>query len=554
MPFSPLLRFLESTGRTPIAAEIDTGIGLIERFSQALLAQGYLSSTVRAYRGKCRHFIVWLYLSGIPISTADGNVRNRFLDHDCACGRPIFFRKPGCFNASGRDGYRIGKFLDFLASEGVVEGKAHPPRPEKPDGHLAAFLDWLRRHRGVGEQTLSNYRRFVSALLLDLGDDPGRYDAAMIRDALLRRVKTGSRGQARNLTVSLRMYLRYLASVGHCPPGLVHAVPTIPERSRSTLPRYVSSDDIERTIASCDATTATGSRDKAVLLLLARLALRAGDVANLRLTDIDWNEATISVSGKSRSRMRLPLPQDVGDALKDYVLHVRPRVVEEKVFLRALAPRHLPVGGSGAVSSIARRALERAGIERAGLPAAHTFRHAAADESAAVRRSAGSCRRPSAAPVPKTTAIYAKSRCSNAPRSDPALADRGRFEMMLMEQVERYVALKRALGLSYAEPAQLLRTYAAQADAHGDTFVIGATVLDWASRTSSNRQARKRLCVVRGFAAMLHAEDPRHEVPSADYFGKRATRRKAPNLLSPGQLGRIMDAALALPPPARSRR
>ena len=120
--------------------------------------------------------------------------------------------------------------------------------------------------------------------------------------------------------------------------------------------------------------------------------------------------------------------------------------------------------------------------------------------------------------------------------------------MMLMEQVERYVALKRALGLSYAEPAQLLRTYAAQADAHGDTFVIGATVLDWASRTSSNRQARKRLCVVRGFAAMLHAEDPRHEVPSADYFGKRATRRKAPNLLSPGQLGRIMDAALALPP------
>ena len=404
----PLLRFLESTGRTPIAAEIDTGIGLIERFSQALLAQGYLSSTVRAYRGKCRHFIVWLYLSGIPISTADGNVRNRFLDHDCACGRPIFFRKPGCFNASGRDGYRIGKFLDFLASEGVVEGKAHPPRPEKPDGHLAAFLDWLRRHRGVGEQTLSNYRRFVSALLLDLGDDPERYDAATIRDALLRRVKTGSRGQARNLTVSLRMYLRYLASAGQCPPGLVHAVPTIPDRSRSTLPRHVSGDDIERTIASCDATTATGSRDKAVLLLLARLALRAGDVANLRLTDIDWNEATIRVSGKSRSRMRLPLPQDVGDALKDYVLHVRPRVVEEKVFLRALAPRHLPVGGSGAVSSIARRALTRAGIERAGLPAAHTFRHAAATNllrSGAPLEVVGALLRHQS---PKTTAIYAK--------------------------------------------------------------------------------------------------------------------------------------------------
>ena len=404
----PFLRFLESTGRTPFPPEIDTGIGLIERFLQALLAQGYLPSTVRAYRGKCQHFIVWLYLSGTPISTADGNVRNRFLDHDCACARPIFFRKSGCFNASGRDGYRIGKFLDFLVSEGVVEGKAHPPRHEKSDGHLTAFLDWLRRHRGVGEQTLRNYRRFVSTLLLDLGDDPGRYDAAIIREALLRRVKTGSRGQARNLTVSLRMYLRYLASAGKCPPGLVHAVPTIPDRSRSTLPRYVSSDEIERTIATCEATTAIGLRDKAVLLLLARLALRAGDVANLRLGDIDWNEATIRVSGKSRSPRRLPLPQDVGDALKNYVLQGRPRVEEDKVFLRAMAPRHLPIGGSGAVSSIARRALTRAGIERAGLPAAHAFRHAAATNllrSGAPLEVVGALLRHQS---PKTTAMYAK--------------------------------------------------------------------------------------------------------------------------------------------------
>ena len=120
--------------------------------------------------------------------------------------------------------------------------------------------------------------------------------------------------------------------------------------------------------------------------------------------------------------------------------------------------------------------------------------------------------------------------------------------MTLTDQVERYVALKRALGLSYAEPAQLLRTYAAQADAHGEMFVVGATALDWASRTPSKRQAWKRLHVIRGFAAAVHAEDPRHEVPSADYFGKRETRRKPPNLLSPEQIERIMEAALALPP------
>ncbi len=120
--------------------------------------------------------------------------------------------------------------------------------------------------------------------------------------------------------------------------------------------------------------------------------------------------------------------------------------------------------------------------------------------------------------------------------------------MTLMEHVERYLALKRALGLSYAEQAQLLRAYAVHAEALGDTRVVGATVLDWAARTSSKRQARKRLGVLRGFAAALHAEDPRHDVPSPDYFGKRDTRRKPPNLLSMRQIGRIMDAALTLPP------
>ena len=204
------------------------------------------------------------------------------------------------------------------------------------------------------------------------------------------------------------MYLRYLASVGHCPPGLVHAVPTIPERSRSTLPRYVSSDDIERTIASCDATTATGSRDKAVLLLLARACTacrRCGQPAADRHRLERGNHQRV---GEVEKPDAPAAPQDVGDALKDYVLHVRPRVVEEKVFLRALAPRHLPVGGSGAVSSIARRALERAGIERAGLPAAHTFRHAAATNllrSGAPLEVVGALLRHQS---PKTTAIYAK--------------------------------------------------------------------------------------------------------------------------------------------------
>ena len=405
----PFFRFVvEATGRTPVPAEVATGIDLLERFSQALLAQGYLPSTVWAYQGQCRHFIVWLYLSGIPISTTDENVCRRFFEHDCLCARPIFFRKPGNFNANGGDPGRIRKFIDFLASEGVVEGNARSTRCDEPDEHLSSFLDWLRRHRGVSEQTAKTYSRQISALLHDIGDDPAQYDAATVRDALLHRLKSVSHGQAHNLASSLRMYLRYLASAGLCPPPLIYAVPTIPDRCRIRVPRYVAGEYIERSIASCDTTTPIGVRDRAVLLLLARLALRAGDVVNLRLSDIDWNEATIRVSGKSRTPTILPLPQDVGEALKDYILGARPRVAEDKVFLRSLAPRHVPVGGSGAVSSIARRALERAGVDGVRPLGAHVFRHSVATgllRSGASLEVVGALLRHRS---PKTTAIYAK--------------------------------------------------------------------------------------------------------------------------------------------------
>ncbi len=405
----PFFRFVvEATGRAPLPVEVANAIGLLERFLETLVRQGYSPATVRGYRGKCRHFIVWLYLDRIPLGTVDETVRRRFLNHECRCARPVFFRKPGNYTASGADGYQLERFAEFLAGEGIVEAQVQPPQHERPDKRLMAYLDWLRRHRGVGEQTVNNHKRFVSALLADLGNDPGQYDAATVRDALLRRLETVSRSQARNLASSLRMYLRYLASAGDCPPGLVCAVPTIPDRPHTRLPRYVASEDIERAIASCDLTTSIGLRDRAVLLLLARLALRAGDVLNLRLTDIDWNEATVRVAGKSRTRTALPLPQDVGEALKDYILHARPRVAQAKVFLRSVAPRDLPLGDSGAVSSIARRALERAGVDSAGRLGAHTFRHSTATSllrSGAPVEVIGALLRHS---TPKTTAIYAK--------------------------------------------------------------------------------------------------------------------------------------------------
>jgi integrase len=114
--------------------------------------------------------------------------------------------------------------------------------------------------------------------------------------------------------------------------------------------------DVERVIASCDLTTPMGIRDRAVLLLLARLGLRAGDIAGMRLDDIEWREGTLRIRGKGRREIRLPLPQDAGDAIIAYLQDARPLGACEQIFLRTIAP-HRPLA-SASVSSIASLALE----------------------------------------------------------------------------------------------------------------------------------------------------------------------------------------------------
>jgi integrase/recombinase XerD len=139
------------------------------------------------------------------------------------------------------------------------------------------------------------------------------------------------------MTTALRGYLRFLAAVGLCRSGLDHAVPTIPQWRLSALPRYLPASAVERIVASCDLSKPHGIRDRAILLILARLGLRAGDVLTMRLDDIAWNEGTIRVRGKGRREVRLPLPQDAGDALIEYQSRARPRVDGNRVFLRSSA-------------------------------------------------------------------------------------------------------------------------------------------------------------------------------------------------------------------------
>ena len=401
-----VLGYLLETGQAAVPASIVTGRDLVEAFADSLVAQGYRRGTVRGFRNSCRHLVVWLYRSELTLGEIDDGVLQRFLDHRCDCEHPRFFGRPHAFAGSRRVKAEIARFASFLIDRNVVADWRDPLPKTSGGAHVDAFLGWLRQHRGARDTTLKAYRQSLQALLPLLGDDPGTFDAASIRAAILERAQSGSRNTAEGS--ALRAYLRFLTSQGLCRPGLADAVPSIPRRTGSQLPRHLAQEDIEALLASCDPATAIGLRDRAVLLLLARLALRPGEVAALRLDDIDWKRALVAVRGKSRRGATLPLPQETGDAVKDYILRARPGTACQTVFPQFRAPHGCL--SSGAVSGIVKRAMKRAGMDGEGLPLppAYALRHSRATHllrGGASPEAVGALLRHQSV---KTTALYAR--------------------------------------------------------------------------------------------------------------------------------------------------
>ncbi len=349
----------------------------IDAFLHHLSDQGYRDSTVQAFRLSCRHFIVWLYRSNRTLEQIDEDLVRRFSEHECTCSCPRFYRNAR-FKITPGYRARVIRFVDWLAGEGVIGNWCEADPAGTRSELVDRFVEWMRHHRGLCEKTLRNYDRLLHRKILpELGSDPALYDAGSIRTTFTNLAPFCSSCHAARIASALRVYLRYLGVHGLCPPELAAAVPTVKHQPACDLPRYVSPSEIEALIGSCDPTTLVGLRDQAILLLLARLALRAGDIVALRLDDINWEQARIRVNGKSRCSQELPLPQDAGDALKTYLLEGRPRVHNKMVFLRACAP-YRALSGSGAVSKIVRRSQKRIGMEGKHLPAAHLFRHSQA--------------------------------------------------------------------------------------------------------------------------------------------------------------------------------
>ncbi len=296
-----------------------------------------------------------------------------FSEHlrSCRCPRAMGGRR----NHHTIFGARL--FRQHLVEIGVCRSALAALQPAEPC-LVADFKVWLRKHRGASDSTIKLYARDAAHLMAALGDDPERWEPAAIRSFFLDRASDCGKGAVEKLTTSLRAFLRYLAVKGRCRAGLADVVPGYAHWRLADLPRYLAAEQVNRLIAACDGEVVERRRDRAILLLLARLGLRAGDVAQLRLDDIEWGTGSLRVSGKSRYEVRLPLPQDVGDAIAAY-LACRPSTCpSDHVFLRNIAPFRPFRKGDG-VSSLVRRLMQRAGIV-APVKGAHVLRHTAATE------------------------------------------------------------------------------------------------------------------------------------------------------------------------------
>jgi integrase/recombinase XerD len=332
-------------------------------FAQALWARGYTARTIETKVYSLRAFQKWLAARAVALDAVDERTIDAFLR-----------TQPG---GPARHGRTLCDFLAHLRTAGLA---AWPPlaSPSRLDEWVERYERHLRVERGACQTTIETHVGLARPFLeRHVGADGSlALTAADITAYLQREVQRRSPARAKHVVWVLRTLLRYLFQEGYT-RDLSPAVLTVRDWRLTTVPKSLPPADVERLLAACPRDTATDRRDRAILLLLARLGLRAGEVVALELGDIDWRAGTLTIRAKKGLRQeRLPLPVDVGQALATYLRRGRPVGAGRRVFLRVRAPR----GGfrsAGGVTSVVQKALARADLHppRRG---AHLLRHSLA--------------------------------------------------------------------------------------------------------------------------------------------------------------------------------
>jgi site-specific recombinase XerD len=370
----------------------------LQQFAESSHQQRYARESIQVQLRAIGRFGRWLKRSRITLKNLRLTHAQRYLRHNG--------------DVRKGDARTLQRFLELLTQQGVnlMLGSPAKAQVEVVAEHFASYL---KHERGLAPRTIKYHQRFVGQFLSWRFGKRGAREVNLARiqgsdlvSFVQREATKRSAGSARMITAALRSFVKYSLFRGTLDKDISGAIPKVHCYSLSGIPRFLTSGQVRRVLASCNRRTAMGRRDYAILLLLSRLGLRACEVAALDLEDIDWTTGTLTIHGKASKMCKLPLPHDVGKAIAAYVSKDRPIVPSRRVFLRVFAP-HTGFAGPQGVCQMVRETLGRAGVQ-SHSKGAHQFRHSLATRMLGNRASLADIGQVLRHARPKTTFIYAK--------------------------------------------------------------------------------------------------------------------------------------------------
>jgi len=343
--------------------------GHIDAFVKHLSYQGYAVWTIKYSMRLLADLTTWMHQQQVVITDLAEQPVNTFFQQRYQTLRPH------------RDDRAIlVKLLTYLRMTGIIVEPIKVVNNPAIDNLLQEFQQHLIDHRNLAPITIQTYLNTVEHFLFHCyAAKPLKLEALNVPEItgfMLQQARHYSAGHTQLIASGLRNFFRFLLQQGITNTNFAQCVLTPARRQLSTLPKFIKADDVELLLQSVNQETPAGRRNFAILQLLARLGLRSGEVASLTLDDINWDEGIITVGGKGGHKDQLPLPQEVGQAIANYLCNGRPSCSTRHVFVRLRAPLRGFFNGA-AVGTIVCRALNRAGLHPA-LKGAHLLRHSLA--------------------------------------------------------------------------------------------------------------------------------------------------------------------------------
>jgi site-specific recombinase XerD len=363
----------EYLGRSRLFQRLKNGSHgqLIEGYAARLVQLGLARYGTWRSLNLVSGLLSWIAASRSALTDLDECMVDRYLQHRA--------RKHAIERG---DRAALKRLLSVLRDAGTIALPALSPVTPQ-DRISAEFGDYLQRERGLAPATflrrLPTIRQFLREVCPAGRGGLGKINQSDVVRYVERHARDGSPPSGKVMCSSLRAFLRYLHHKGLNPLPLAGCVPSIRQWKLANLPTYLSDEQVQKVLDSCDRASAAGRRDYAILMMLAKLGLRANEVATLTLDDIAWRSGEMCVRAKGRQRVVMPITPDVGAAVVAYLRDARPKSSCRRLFLRTLAP-HVGFASSHAITDIAKTALKRAGIRGFEHQGAHLFRHSLATQ------------------------------------------------------------------------------------------------------------------------------------------------------------------------------